>query len=1583
MIVSGLASFFLVATFAQGAGGVEKKDGKFTTQVLFPSSSKVTGLTPLRDHLKRPQPGATRKEMPIKPPFRANPSYRAPAAQPNRNVPAPRIPDPLLTFEGVGDANFVQPADTTLAIGPNHVFQWVNLSFQIFDKSGNALSAVTDGTSFWTDLGGDCANVNGGDIIVIYDHLADRWVATQLAAQIQGASTNNVCMAISTSPDPLGTYFQYDFDYGSDLNDYPKWAMWPDAYYGTFRNFIGGGPFGGMHVWAIDRNAILAGNPSPTILTVNVGTNYPNLDGLLAANLSPGNLGPPAARPAGGAVPAQTAPETLFAFSNPGLDGDPSAVKIFQFHVDFVNPGNSTFTGAVDVPINNYTPTEGSITQPSPGGTLEDLPWIMYKADYRNFGDHEGVVLTHTADEGGGVIGVNWYEVRDPRGTPTIFQQGIWSPDSTNRWFPSIAQDVSGDIAVGFSATDAATFPSIRYAGRLPSDPPGDMSSQGEGQFFAGSAAFGGFRWGDYSTINLDPVDQCTFWYTTMYIVGSGGLSDWSTGIGSFKFPSCTAGPSGTLEGHVTDGTNPLAGAKVTAGPASATTDATGHYSMVLPVGTYDMTASLYGYFPGSAPGVGVTDGGDTVQDFALSAAPSTNVNGTVKDAVAGWPLYAKVVVTAPGAPTFTMWTDPVTGYYSVTLVQGGTYTFAVTAVAQGYNSGGGSLPLLSQSNLPNGMVANWTLTANALSCNAPGYVLNTSGLFESFDNGTLPPGWTIQNNSTNGGNPWQIWTGPDPCGQFPGNTTGGSGPYALVNSNCDGFVTDDTSLITPSVDLSGSPNAIVRFDEDYNSLFDNADVDVSTDGGTTWHNVIDQTSSQRGPHTVLLDISAVAGGQPNVMARWHYYNAFFAWWWQVDDILVGSASCDPMPGGLVVGSVVSTNSGTGLYGATVTNLTSGGTTKTFATPQDPNQPNGLYILFSESGPEQLQATLNLYGSDTHTPLVIPNSTVRQDFSLASGNVAVTPGRFDARVDPPNGSTDMTMNLLNSGGNAANWQILEINAPAPPSSTHGTVPTKVVNQINSRFTNKVETLNRTSQGLPPLTQHAAPGRPLATGDVIASYPSGLAGGWGVLAAGADFWISNIAALGGDEHAWEYASATGTQTGNNIDNSGWVGAGGFAADGAYDVLTGMMWEVNVGGDNCIYELDPNAHQATGNKICGSPWTGTSQRGLAYDVINNAFFIGGWNQGIIYHIDINGNVIDSANLGLFISGLAYAPNSGHLLVMENAANSYDITVLDANNNYANLGHFQVNNNGTPAFQPFQQAGMEFDCLGNLWVINQATQEIFSVDSGENFACQVDIPWLTENPTSGTLSAAAHPVGGATPAAGGSNSQDVDLSFTGGTLLPGLRQAQLQIKTDTPVPVPTVPVTLTVRFLDVPDNNPFQAFIYGVAGAQVMFGGPPVCSDVLHFCPNGVVTRADMAGYLFRAVHGINTPPPVYQNIFGDVTFNDYNSFYIQGIFDDGITAGCGGGNFCPTFANTRAQMSVFIWKAQFGSTPPPACAGLFNDVPCPGGFAVDYIEALYHEGVTAGCGNNNYCPNSNITNGQMAVFLVKGFNLPVAP
>ncbi len=180
---------------------------------------------------------------------------------------------------------------------------------------------------------------------------------------------------------------------------------------------------------------------------------------------------------------------------------------------------------------------------------------------------------------------------------------------------------------------------------------------------------------------------------------------------------------------------------------------------------------------------------------------------------------------------------------------------------------------------------------------------------------------------------------------------------------------------------------------------------------------------------------------------------------------------------------------------------------------------------------------------------------------------------------------------------------------------------------------------------------------------------------------------------------------------------------------------MVWRVAVGGDNCIHELNPVTLSQTGNTVCGSPWTNTSQRGMAYDAVNNAYFVGGWNEGIVYHVDADGNVIDSANVGLPISGMAYDASNGHLLVMSNTDGT-DITVLDALNNYAVIGSFNVVDGGSRVFGAFEQAGIEFDCTGNLWAVNQITQVVYNVATGEAAGCAVDIPWLSENPTEGSV-------------------------------------------------------------------------------------------------------------------------------------------------------------------------------------------------------------------------------------------------------
>ena len=357
-------------------------------------------------------------------------------------------------------------------------------------------------------------------------------------------------------------------------------------------------------------------------------------------------------------------------------------------------------------------------------------------------------------------------------------------------------------------------------------------------------------------------------------------------------------------------------------------------------------------------------------------------------------------MISAPGAPTFTIYTDPVTGYYSQTLVAGVPYTFTVTAVTQrlpaGRRIGSAGVSGLA----PTATVVNWNLEADLVSCSAPGYAYPAGTLFEDFSAGALPAGWSTA--TPNGGGNWRFpaTSAGDGCANSGNNNTGGSGGFAILDSDCDGLVQDDAYLNTPSVDLSS-----VRA----RSCSSTATTSTSTRSptstsartaarpGRTFGSARERMTRVRAPRRS----ASTPAVSPTCSARFHF-TGFWAWWWKVDNVVLGDpkGSCAPIPGGLVVGNVLNANNGSGLNGATVDNLTSGGSVKTFATPDDPAQPDGLYILFSESGSNDLKASLSLYGSDQHTVLVIPNSTVRRDFSLQSGSVTATPSPLNARVDP-------------------------------------------------------------------------------------------------------------------------------------------------------------------------------------------------------------------------------------------------------------------------------------------------------------------------------------------------------------------------------------------------------------------------------------------------------------------------------------------------------------------------------------------------------------------------------------------------------
>jgi hypothetical protein len=484
---------------------------------------------PLRDLIKQARPATSDKRE-------AEPARRIPLPEglaPLTEDPVrqqtviPGTPSVGSSFAGLGLGQYGfnmqgAPPDTNGAVGATQYVQWVNLEFAIFDKTTHALvSGPSEGNTLWAGFGGGCQNNNDGDPIVLYDKAAQRWVFSQFSVTTQPYLQ---CIAVSTTSDATGTYHRYSFKY-NNFDDYPKMGVWPDAYYETFNMFAGGISFVGADACAYDRAAMLAGTAATQVCfqqPVSVG-------GLLPSDLD-GSTPPPAG-----------SPNYLLYYGTNNLN-------LFKFHVDFATPSNSTFTGPTVINVAAFTPLCGGgtcVPQPNTTNPLDSLAdRLMYRLAYRNFGTHESLVVNHSVAVNGGGGGVRWYEIQNPSGTPTLAQQGTFAPDSSYRWMGSIAMDQAGDIALGYSVSDGTSVhPSIAYTGRVPSDPAGTMGAEVNVVTGTGSQTGNLNRWGDYSAMQIDPVDDCTFWYTQEYMKTTGSFN-WNTYIVNFKFPSC--GGSGT-----------------------------------------------------------------------------------------------------------------------------------------------------------------------------------------------------------------------------------------------------------------------------------------------------------------------------------------------------------------------------------------------------------------------------------------------------------------------------------------------------------------------------------------------------------------------------------------------------------------------------------------------------------------------------------------------------------------------------------------------------------------------------------------------------------------------------------------------------------------------------------------------------------------------------------------------------------------------------------------------------------------------------------------------------------------------------
>jgi len=530
ILLSAALAFFMVDAGSAQEEGRRKPPGQVGPEVIELDHSDIS--LPLRDIAPIPPRFQDNEEHPVKKlphrhPFRPLGSRSDPVLQ--TLAPGPLVSTtPGLSFDGVGVPNYgvaSAPPDTVGAVGATQYVQWVNTAFAVFDKaSGSMVYGPANGNTLWAGFGGRCESDNDGDPIVVYDQAANRWVMTQFSVSFQPCFQ---CIAVSTISYATGTWRRFAYSF-PDFNDYPKVGVWPDAYYITYNMFNAAGTaFLGSKLCAYDRNQMITAGGTPGGQQCFQLAN--TFGGVLPSDWD------------GATPPPAGAPNYMVAFDDAGLNG----LNLWKFHVDWASPGSSSLTGPTKISGAAFTEACNGgtcITQPGTTQRLDSLAdRLMFRLAYRNFGDHEALVVNHSVDVSGH-SGVRWYEVRSPSATPTLFQQGTFSPDTNHRWMGSMAMDQAGNMLLGYSVSGAVR-PSVRYTGRLATDALGTM--QAESELLAGTGVQTGSslsRWGDYSAMTIDPSDDCTFWYTQEYIKANGAFN-WSTRVGSFKFPSCGGVP--------------------------------------------------------------------------------------------------------------------------------------------------------------------------------------------------------------------------------------------------------------------------------------------------------------------------------------------------------------------------------------------------------------------------------------------------------------------------------------------------------------------------------------------------------------------------------------------------------------------------------------------------------------------------------------------------------------------------------------------------------------------------------------------------------------------------------------------------------------------------------------------------------------------------------------------------------------------------------------------------------------------------------------------------------------------------------
>ena len=459
--------------------------------------------------------------------------------RPHRHNPANSFPEALQSFNGLNfnDNGAGWPPDTNGDVGPSHYVQVVNTSIGIFNKTGTLLDSRTL-NSFFSGAPAPCNAHNNGDPVVLYDAQADRWIVSDFSWTDIDNGPHYECLAASKTGDPLTGGWWYYALRADDaahpwLNDYPKLGVWPDGIYMSANMFACSGEcsvgnFMGARVWAISSTQLYSGSVLTTVV-FDTGSSYFSL---LPSNLR--GTPPPAGTP------------NYFVSNDIGV----TALDVFKFHVNWTRPLSSTFSGASPGARGRlFGAAQHGARAERQCRRQPERPADDAEPVSRYFWHQVALAGAHRRNP----TGIRWYQLNVTGGSVALApaQQGTYAPaDGLNRWMPSLAVDKFGNMAVGYSAASATHFADIRYAGRLVSDTLGTLG-QAETILIAGAGAqnntCGGTcsRWGDYSAMTVDPLDDCTFWYTTEYYAASGG--NWQTRIGSFRYPICGPVPAPIL----------------------------------------------------------------------------------------------------------------------------------------------------------------------------------------------------------------------------------------------------------------------------------------------------------------------------------------------------------------------------------------------------------------------------------------------------------------------------------------------------------------------------------------------------------------------------------------------------------------------------------------------------------------------------------------------------------------------------------------------------------------------------------------------------------------------------------------------------------------------------------------------------------------------------------------------------------------------------------------------------------------------------------------------------------------------------